>query len=204
MGEVRVEVSPTNKNFTELEQVKIDHLRYQIPTTTYTILTYQALTYPVGHFEITLRLMTRFEDDPEEIVLEKYVLTDVEITLPNYMRKTTVRNWGEEWVDLGPDHEKKASYAFVNLTTCQQVVSELVSMLGMQPCDGSDKIQMEEKTHYLLLFGVWIPDIPVMAHVRMRRKPKTGVWIEIRVRSKDPYLNKMLATIADVSLVRAL
>ncbi len=187
-------------DFKAEQRVEIDSLPFQVQGVAYTVFSYKEGTQPVGTFSTSLKSML-WDVDPstgeadEGSYEDDYVLEDVYVNLSDYMQRTVPSSWTEEWDDMGDDNEAIERFAFTAMVTCKQAVAEIVSFLGMQPCDRSDNVSAKENKHILLLSGTWMPGIPTLARVRMRVKEGSGVLVELAVRSSDAGVSAFLSLV---------
>ncbi len=78
------------------------------------------------------------------------------------------------------------------------MTSELVAHLGMQPCERSDQMPVEEKTsHTLLLAGVFRGGINVLTRCKLAKSlpgaQPGGINLQITVRSPAAEVNQAIA-----------
>ena len=64
-------------------------------------------------------------------------------------------------------------------------VNQIISFMGMQPCERSDKVDPDKPSHSLLLAGVYRGGHDVLVKARLARSAAQGVNMKITVRSPD-------------------
>ena len=62
-------------------------------------------------------------------------------------------------------------------------MKQIISFMGMQPCERSDKVEGDKASHTLLLAGVFRGGHDVLVKARLARSQ--GVTMKITVRSDD-------------------
>jgi Coatomer subunit gamma-1 C-terminal appendage platform len=73
-------------------------------------------------------------------------------------------------------------------------VSQLLTMLGMNACDGSENVEANRQKHILYMAGVFVTGVPLVARVRMRLAPTGGTQMELAVRSADPDVSHVMVS----------
>ncbi|KAB5541943.1 hypothetical protein PHYPO_G00085760 [Pangasianodon hypophthalmus] len=69
----------------------------------------------------------------------EYVLEDLEVTVADHIQKVLKPNFGAAWEEVGADFEKEETFALASVRTLEEAVNNIISFLGMQPCERSDK-----------------------------------------------------------------
>ncbi|XP_061202819.1 coatomer subunit gamma-2-like [Neopsephotus bourkii] len=84
---------------------------------------------------------------------------------------------------MGGDFEKEETFALSSIQTLDEAVNNIIKFLGMQPCERSDKVPENKKSHTLYLAGVYRGGCDVL--VRSRLALGDGVTMQVTVRSKE-------------------
>ena len=64
-------------------------------------------------------------------------------------------------------------------------MNQIITFMGMQPCERSDKVDPDKPSHSLLLAGVYRGGHDVLVKARLARSAAQGVNMKITVRSPD-------------------
>lgn len=198
---VTVKMDPTDaSDFTVELEIPAPRLVYQVPGTTYTLVSLASGAFPTGIFNNTLRFTVK-EVDPstgdvdEEGNEDEYQIEDVEVSTCDYIQKRMCTNFQQEWESLGEDCQAVETLALSTMKTLQDAVNEITEFLGMLPADQSNKVPPNKQKHVLYLAGTFIGDIPVLARARMKLEPNNaGVSMELTVRSTDPDISASVAS----------
>jgi coatomer protein complex subunit gamma len=76
------------------------------------------------------------------------------VTLGDQIQKVTKANFGAAWEEAGTSHcELADTYSLSNMGTLEEAVKNIISFLGMQPVERSDRIPEGKSSHTLLLAG---------------------------------------------------
>uniref|UniRef100_A0AAR2IPZ3 Coatomer subunit gamma n=1 Tax=Pygocentrus nattereri TaxID=42514 RepID=A0AAR2IPZ3_PYGNA len=114
---------------------------------------------------------------------DEYVLEDLEVTVADHIQKVLKPNFGAAWEEVGDEFEKEETFALASVRTLEEAVNNIVSFLGMQPCERSDKVPENKNSHVLFLAGVFRGGYDVL--VRARLALADGVTMQVTVRSTD-------------------
>lgn len=79
---------------------------------------------------------------------------------------------------------------FTNLSS--EAVKNIITFMGMQPCERSDKVPEGKSAHTLWLSGVYRGGHDVL--VRSKLAMGDGVTMQITVRSTDPSASEVIAS----------
>uniref|UniRef100_A0AAY5KJL4 Coatomer subunit gamma n=1 Tax=Esox lucius TaxID=8010 RepID=A0AAY5KJL4_ESOLU len=114
---------------------------------------------------------------------DEYVLEDLEVTVADHIQKVLKPNFAAAWDEVGDDFEKEETFALASVRTLEEAVGNIISFLGMQPCERSDKVPENKNSHILFLAGVFRGGHDVL--VRSRLALADGVTMQVTVRSSD-------------------
>jgi len=72
-------------------------------------------------------------------------------------------------------------------------VKDIITYLGMQPCERSDKVSEGKSSHTLYLAGVFSGGHDALVRAKLALT-ESGVTMQLTVRSTDPNVSEVLAT----------
>ena len=76
------------------------------------------------------------------------------MTLGDQIQKVTKTNFGAAWEEAGDSHcEMEDTYSLSSMGTLEEAVKNIVSFLGMQPAERSDRVPEGKSSHTLFLAG---------------------------------------------------
>jgi coatomer protein complex subunit gamma len=76
------------------------------------------------------------------------------VTLGDQIQKVTKANFGAAWEEAGASHcELEDTYSLSSMGTLEEAVKNIISFLGMQPVERSDRVPEGKSSHTLLLAG---------------------------------------------------
>ncbi|XP_072418986.1 coatomer subunit gamma-2 [Chiloscyllium punctatum] len=113
---------------------------------------------------------------------DEYVLEDLEVNVSDHMQKVLKPNFTAAWDKIGDKFQKEETFALSSVKTLNEAVNNIISFLGMQPCERSDKVPENKNAHTLYLAGVFRGGYDVL--VRARLAMADGVTMQVTVRSE--------------------
>ncbi|GFG30080.1 hypothetical protein Cfor_09505 [Coptotermes formosanus] len=187
---VHVQVEPPD-GYQLVREIPCPRLPYSELGTTYVVLQFpDELGATVGTFNATLKFLVKDCDpatglpDSDEGYDDEYMLEDVEVTLGDQIQKVTKANFGAAWEEAAASHcELEDTYSLSNMGTLEEAVKNIVSFLGMQPAERSDRVPEGKSSHTLFLAGVYRGGYDIL--VRAKLALAEGVTMQLTVRSTN-------------------
>nr|CAD7411236.1 unnamed protein product [Timema cristinae] len=119
-------------------------------------------------------------------------LEDVEVTLRDQTQKVSKANFGSAWEEAVNYHELEDTYALSSMGSLEEAVKSIISFLGMQPVERSDKVVEGKSSHTLYLAGLFRGGHDVL--VRAKLALGDGVTMQLTVRSTDPDIAELVTS----------
>lgn len=196
---VRVQVEPP-EGYQLLRDIPCSRLPYSETGTTYVVLQFpDDLGATVGTFNATLKFLVKDCDpatglpDSDEGYDDEYMLEDVEVTLGDQIQKVTKTNFGAAWEEAGASHcELEDTYSLSSMSTLEEAVKNIISFLGMQPAERSDRVPEGKSSHTLFLAGVFRGGYDIL--VRAKLALAEGVTMQLTVRSTSPDVAELVTS----------
>ncbi|KAH9696110.1 Coatomer subunit gamma [Citrus sinensis] len=151
----------------------------------------------VGKFSNMLRFIVK-EVDPttgdveDDGVEDEYQLEDLEVVAADYVMKVGVSNFRNAWESIGPDFERVDEYGLGPRESLAEAVSAVISLLGMQPCEGTEVVANNSRSHTCLLSGVFIGNVKVLVRLQFGIDGPKEVAMKLAVRSEDDNVSDMI------------
>ncbi|CAA7387861.1 unnamed protein product [Spirodela intermedia] len=178
------------EEFSEVASKPLRFLPYNSPGQTFVAFEKPAGAATVGKFSNLMKFFVK-EVDPstgeaeEEGAEDEYQLEDVEVSAADYMLKVGVSNFRNAWESLGPDNERVDEYGLGARETLAEAVAAVISILGMQPCEGTEVVPANSRSHTSLLSGVFIGGARVLVRLSFGIEGSKQVAMKLAVRSDD-------------------
>ncbi|KAI5259359.1 Coatomer, gamma subunit [Aureobasidium subglaciale] len=129
-------------------------------------------------------------NEPEEHGYEdEYEIEDLDLVGSDYILPAFAGSFDSIFDSLPSDeeHEAEETLQLANAKTLAEATELLVKSLGMQPLEGSE-VTLSPSTHSLKLYGKSVTGGKVASLVRMAFSAKSGVTVNIKVRSEEEML----------------
>ncbi|XP_076897530.1 coatomer subunit gamma-2-like [Bidens hawaiensis] len=178
------------EEFEEVATKPLKSLPYDTPGQTFVAFEKPEGVPAVGKFSNMLRFIVK-EVDPstgeaeEDGVEDEYQLEEFEVVAADYMLKVGVSNFRNAWESLGPDFERVDEYGLGPRESLKEAVSTVINLLGMQPCEGTEVVAANSRSHTCLLSGVYIGNVKVLVRLSFGVDSAKEVAMKLAVRSED-------------------
>ncbi|XP_065020535.1 coatomer subunit gamma-2-like isoform X2 [Musa acuminata AAA Group] len=185
------------EEFSEVLTKPLRSLPYDSPGQTFVAFEKPEGVPAIGKFSNLLKFVVK-EVDPatgeadEEGVEDEYQLEDLEIVAADYMLKVGVSNFKNAWENLDPDNERIDEYGLGVKESLAETVSAVIDILGMQPCEGTEVVPNNSRSHTCLLSGIFIGNVKVLVRVSFGIDGSKQVAMKLAVRSEDPDISEKI------------
>ncbi|GJN09951.1 hypothetical protein PR202_ga28007 [Eleusine coracana subsp. coracana] len=180
--------------FLEVVSKPLKSLPYDSPGQTFVAFEKPEGVLATGKFSNVLRFIVK-EVDPssgeveDDGVEDEYQLEDLEIVSADYMLKVGVSNFRNAWESMDPESERVDEYGLGVRESLAEAVSAVISILGMQPCEGTDVVPSNSRSHTCLLSGIFIGNVKVLVRLSFGISAPKEVAMKLAVRSDDPEIS---------------
>lgn len=120
---------------------------------------------------------------------DEYQLDDFQITVADYIQPVALpvdRSFDSVWKSL-QGTEQDASYQ-LEYKTLDAAIKGLIKHFGMNVCDNSDVINMENKVHSLKLSGLYLGHEELLLNALIGFQPDRGCLMKLKAKSPDEAL----------------
>ncbi|KAG2553554.1 coatomer subunit gamma-1-like isoform X2 [Panicum virgatum] len=125
----------------------------------------------------------------EDGVEDEYQLEEFEVVAADYMLRVPVSNFRNAWENMDPESERVDEYGLGVRESLAEAVSAVINILGMQPCEGTEVVPRNARSHSCLLSGVFIGDVKVLVRLSFGLSGPNEVAMKLTVRSDDPEIS---------------
>ncbi|CAF0951751.1 unnamed protein product [Adineta steineri] len=139
------------------------------------------------------------EPDDEEGYADEFVLEDVEVSVSDHVQKVLKPNWSASWEEIGAENELEDTYT-LPIPTLEECVKKIISYMGMQPCERSDKVPDGKASHALYLAGVYRGGHDVLVRAKMALGGTSSdpgaqaITMQLTIRSTDESAVQVIAS----------
>ncbi|KAK8568109.1 hypothetical protein V6N12_006673 [Hibiscus sabdariffa] len=178
------------EEFAEVASKPLRSLPYDSPGQTFVAFEKPEGIPAVGKFSNMLRFIVK-EVDPstgeaeDDGVEDEYQLEELEVVAADYMLKVGVSNFRNAWESMGADCERVDEYGLGPRESLAEAVNAVIDLLGMQPCEGTEVVPNNSRSHTCLLSGVYIGNVKVLVRLQFGLDGPKDVAMKLAVRSED-------------------
>uniref|UniRef100_A0A453IKV2 Coatomer subunit gamma n=1 Tax=Aegilops tauschii subsp. strangulata TaxID=200361 RepID=A0A453IKV2_AEGTS len=192
LEDVTVYVDATDaEEFSEVCSKPLKSLPYDSPGQIFVAFEKLEHVPAIGKFSNVLKFTVKEVDTSsgeadEDGVEDEYQLEDLEIVSADYMLRVAVSNFRNAWENMDPESERVDEYGLGARESLAEAVSAVTSILGMQPCEGTEVVPSNARSHVCLLSGVYIGGVKVLVRLSLGLSGPKEVAMKLAVRSDDP------------------
>eukprot|EP00245_Coleochaete_scutata_P011586 TRINITY_DN4319_c0_g2_i1.p1 TRINITY_DN4319_c0_g2~~TRINITY_DN4319_c0_g2_i1.p1 ORF type:complete len:907 (-),score=212.04 TRINITY_DN4319_c0_g2_i1:451-3171(-) len=178
------------EDFEEAYTKPLAAMQYGAPGQTFAAFSRPEGSCSVGKFACTLKFKVKevdpstgeAEDDGYE---DEYQLEDLEVVSSDYVLKAGVSNFRNAWESLSPEFERTDEYGLGVKETLQEAVEAVINILGMQPCEGTETVPANARSHTCLLSGYYIGHVQVLVRLAFGIDAQRQVAMKLIARAED-------------------
>ncbi|GAA0145482.1 vesicle coat protein [Lithospermum erythrorhizon] len=177
------------EEFAELVTKPLRSLPYDTPGQTYVAFE-KPEGVSVGKFSNVLKFIVK-EVDPstgeaeEDGMEDEYQLEELDVVSADYMLKVGVSNFRNAWESMDADSERVDEYGLGTRESLAEAVNAVINLLGMQPCEGSEVVPNNSRSHTCLLSGVYTGNVKVLVRLSFGIDGSKEVAMKLAVRADD-------------------
>ncbi|XP_031479664.1 coatomer subunit gamma-2 [Nymphaea colorata] len=178
------------EEFAQVAFKPLNSLPYDSPGQTFVAFEKPEGQPTVGKFSNMLKFIYR-EVDPasgepgEEGIEDEYQLEDLEVVPADYILKVGVSNFRNAWEGMGPDFERVDEYGLGVRESLAEAVNAVINILGMQPCEGTEVVPGNSRSHTCLLSGLFIGNVKVLVRLSFGMDGPKQIAMKLAVRSES-------------------
>ncbi|KAE9616521.1 putative coatomer/calthrin adaptor appendage subdomain, coatomer gamma subunit [Lupinus albus] len=178
------------EEFSEVFAKPLRSLPYDLPGQTFVAFEKPEGLPTAGKFSNVLKFIVK-EVDPttgeadDDGVEDEYQLEDLEVVGADYILKVGVSNFRNAWESMGPGSERVDEYGLGPRESLAEAVNTVTNLLGMQPCEGTEVVPPNSRSHTCLLSGVFIGNVKVLVRLSFGLDGPKDVAMKLSVRSED-------------------
>ncbi|GFP97320.1 coatomer subunit gamma-2, partial [Phtheirospermum japonicum] len=178
------------EEFSEVGMKPLRSLPYDTPAQTFVAFERPEGVPAVGKFSNVLRFTVKEVDTStgeaeDDGVEDEYQLEDFEVVAADYILKVGVSNFKNAWESMDPDSERIDEYGLGPRESLTEAVNAVISLLGLQPCEGTEAVPSNSRSHTCLLSGVYIGNVKVLVRLSLGIDGSKEVAMKLSVRSDD-------------------
>ena len=148
-------------------------------------------------FACVLRFTSKEVDpssgEPEEDGYEdEYTLEDVDFATLDLIKPSGTANFRKQWDETPEENERSDDYGLGTRESLEEAVDAVTQILGMAPCEGSESVPPNARSHATLLSGTFVGDVRVLVRLNLGIDTNQNVAMKLTVRSSDPAVSDLI------------
>ena len=114
--------------------------------------------YAAAKFACVLKFTSK-EVDPstgeaeEDGYDDEYTLEDADVAATDFVNPVPTANFRKTWDELPPETERSDDYGLGTRESLEEAVEAVMQILGMTPCEGTEAVPPNARSHAVLLSG---------------------------------------------------
>ena len=115
-----------------------------------------------------------------------------QLSAADYVKKTNVPNFRAAWEAVDPSLERVDEYGLGARDTLQEAVAAVLAILGMQPCEGTDVVPSNARSHQCLLAGTFLGGSVALVRLSFGLDAQKQVAMKLAARSEDVTISDLV------------
>lgn len=122
-------------------------------------------------------------DEDDEGEEDQFPLEDIEVEKTDFLSKARVASFRPAWEKMGSDNELVQKFGFQGKTV-SETVEKVIQFLGLAACEGTGRVDSDERAHMLLLAGNYLGGTRILVRAYIQQtKGGSGCVLKMAVRS---------------------
>jgi coatomer protein complex subunit gamma len=96
------------------------------------------------------------------------------------------------WDGLPLESERVDDYGLGTRDSLEDAVEAVMNILGMQPCEGTEAVPPNARSHTTLLSGVFVGNISVLIRLSLGIDSSNDVAMKLTVRAEDVIVSELI------------
>lgn len=117
------------------------------------------------------------------------------MTPADYIKPLGVANFRNSWDTLDAETEREDEYGLGVREGLQEAVEAVVKIFGMQPCEGSEAVPPNARSHTALLAGIFVGGGQVLVRMSFGIDASCNVALKLVVRAETLEISEAIHTI---------
>ncbi|KAK6017367.1 coatomer gamma subunit appendage domain protein, partial [Ostertagia ostertagi] len=158
---VTVELEDGEGEWTTEHVIPIDNLPYNETKSTYVLMEFPESGSVTGNFAATLKFNvkdvdpTTGEAESDDTYEDSYVLEELEIAVGDLVAPVVKQNFMASWEALEGATTVDETFHLTTVNTLAEAIKKVSELLGMAPCERSDRVPEGKTQHSTMLAGVF-------------------------------------------------
>ncbi|WKY03446.1 hypothetical protein Q1695_004862 [Nippostrongylus brasiliensis] len=198
---VVVQLEDADGEWTPEHVIPIDSLPYNETKSVYVLMEFPESGSVTGTFAATLKFNVRDVDpttgeaESDDTYDDSYALEELELTVGDSVAPITKQNFMAAWETLEGVPTVDETFHLTTVNTLAEAIKKVSELLGLAPCERSDRVPEGKTQHSTMLAGVFRGGFEVLARLNVAIDPADkSINMNILVRCKQSDVAELLAS----------
>ncbi len=192
-----MDLEETDSDQYEVElKTKVDKLPFDVTKSAFVVLNRVDPDFSLATFAAELKFQV-VDVDPEdgdydpdaEAFDEVYPVEELEISVADFMAKTSVADFKQQWEVLGDQAQMLEQFVLPPFKSLSEAVTTVCDFLGMLPCEGTAAVNRASQSHTVLLSGTFLGGKKTLVRANLAIADAKTV-LKMQVRSTDAHISQ--------------
>ncbi|EYC22058.1 hypothetical protein Y032_0018g3689 [Ancylostoma ceylanicum] len=201
LEDVFVELEDAEGEWSAAHVIPISSLPYNETKSTYVLMEFPESGSVTGTFGATLKFNVKDVDpatgEPEsdDTYEDSYVLEELELSVGDLVAPVAKQNFMASWEAMDGVATVDETFTLTTVNTLAEAIKKVTELLGMAPCERSDRVPEGKTQHSTMLAGVFRGGIEVLARLNVAIDPADkSINMNILVRCEQSDVAELLAS----------
>uniref|UniRef100_A0A7S0SCE9 Coatomer subunit gamma n=1 Tax=Mantoniella antarctica TaxID=81844 RepID=A0A7S0SCE9_9CHLO len=181
----------------ELTTIPLSSMPLGQPGSTYVAFVRNEGATAAAKFACVLKFTSKEVDpssgEPEDDgYADEYTLEDVDVSMLDFIHTTPMPNFRKVWDALPVESERVDDYGLGPRESLEDAVEAVMNILGMQPCEGTEAVPPNARSHTTLLSGVFVGDVTVLIRMSLGIDAASNVAMKLTVRADELAVSELI------------
>jgi coatomer protein complex subunit gamma len=183
--------------FEELTTVPLTSMPLGKPGSTFVSFARAEGEYAAAKFACILKFTSK-EVDPstgeaeEEGYEDEYTLEDIDVSMLDLIHTRPTPNFRAVWDALPEESERVDDYGLGTRESLEEAVEAVMNIMGMQPCEGTEAVPPNARSHTTLLSGVFVGNVTVLVRLSLGIDAASNVAMKLTVRADEGIVSDLI------------
>ncbi|CAB3406335.1 unnamed protein product [Caenorhabditis bovis] len=191
--DVSVGLDDPENDWEPKEVMKIDRLPYGEVKSVYIIMDFPDSGAISGSIQAMLKFAvmdvdpTTGEPDSDDTYDQNYVLEEFDINVSDSIQGIAKTAFAAGWEAIGDESTREETFQLSTVDNIPEAVKKISEILGLVPCERSDRVPDGKTQHTVLLSGIFRGGFEVLAKATIAIDPSdNSINMNIVIRSTEP------------------
>ncbi|CAO4374276.1 unnamed protein product [Caenorhabditis nigoni] len=197
--DVSVELEDPDGEWETKDTIPIEKLPYGEVVSAYSLLEFPDSGAIAGSLGAILKFKvmdvdpTSGEPDSDDTYDQTYVLEEVDVNVSDSVQSVAKTAFASAWEALGDDATREETFQLSTVENIPDAVKKISEILGLVPCERSDRVPEGKTQHTVYLSGVFRGGYDVLSKATVAIDPSdNSIAMNIIIKSNEPLVSDLV------------